>query len=595
MSKIPTNIHLTDKNNLINKFFADYADYTAPQRQEILGAWNFLCDLSADTMRPWGEPFFVHSLRVAGILADNRFDAETIIAGILHNILLLDNTKSDEIKTIFGTRVADLVVSTTRITGLNLHNKNRHEAEAARKMIFTLVDDIRVIFIKLADRLDYIRNAVHFTGTEQKELAQEVIDIWAPLANRLGMANLKTEMEDLSLKISNPDVFAQLKQLVALKKQEREKYLEKAQKEIYKAASRAGIDIIVHTRAKHFYSIYQKIRKKNRSAEELSDLQAVRILCNTANDCYTMVGLMHGMWKPMDGRFKDFIAVPKSNGYQSIHTTVMNGATPLEIQIRTHAMHEIAEHGVASHWLYKKGFNKDSVNTHNADLVHDLRELRKEYSQDNDLFSQIKKELLRDCVLVFTPQGDIREFPQGANAIDFAYAIHSGIGETIVGAKADGKIIPLSRPMENTQVIEILTNPQAHPTVNQVNTVKTSRARSKIRSWLSANIPDFEFDKPTQTGISSKKAGSQKNSKKSDAVENPDTKTVRTHNNTHAGNEVGICIDGTANIMIKTALCCNPQYKDDIVGYVSRGRGIIVHKKNCSDFANIPNVAERTV
>ena len=277
-------------------------------------------------------------------------------------VLSTEGFDDEYIRQEFGKDVATIIIGTAKITNLKIQNKTLQQADSIRKMLFAMIDDIRVILVKLADRLDRMRNLSFANTSERKQIAQEVIDIWAPLANRLGMSNVKTELEDLSLKFSNPEVFQQLKKIVALKKSERAEYLEKAQKAIYRAAARAGIEVSISSRAKHFYSIYQKMRKRNKSAEELFDLLALRIICNTQAECYTLIGLVHTLWKPLDGRFKDYIAMPKANGYQSLHTTVICEGKPLEIQIRTQQMHNVAEHGVASHWLYKKGTNHDTVN-----------------------------------------------------------------------------------------------------------------------------------------------------------------------------------------------------------------------------------------
>jgi GTP pyrophosphokinase len=376
--------------------------------------------------------------------------------------------------------------------------------------------------------------------------------------------------------------------LVQLKKGERSVYLEKAEKEIYKAAAKQNLDIKISSRAKHFYSIYQKMRKRGKAVDEIYDLLALRIICENQAACYALIGIVHTLWKPMEGRFKDYIAMPKTNGYQSLHTTVMCEGFPLEIQIRTQEMHSVAEHGVASHWLYKKGKSKDSVSVENLSIINHLKELKKAEKNDAELFAEIKDELLGDSIYVFTPQGDVRELPAGATAIDFAYSIHSRIGETIVGAKADGNIIPLSSPLKNTQIIEILTNPQSHPTENQLHSVKTSKARNKIRSWLLQNGAIIN----TQgTGTASALVQNSQKNATQDLSDKPLDKTV-------AGAEeepIRIRIGDTTNFMVKSAKCCNPVFGDEIIGYVSRGRGLIIHRTGCENFLRIPNVEERSV
>ncbi|MBQ5877905.1 MAG: bifunctional (p)ppGpp synthetase/guanosine-3',5'-bis(diphosphate) 3'-pyrophosphohydrolase, partial [Treponema sp.] len=447
-------------------------------------------------------------------------------------------------------------------------------------------DDVRVIFVKLADRLDRIRNIKTLESSQQKLLASEIIDIWAPLADRLGMSKEKNEFEDLSLKYTNPDAFQQIKAVIAQKKDERAAYLQNAVSTIQAEADKIGIQVSISSRAKHFYSIYQKMRKRNKEPSELFDLLALRVICQHKTDCYTLIGIVHGLWKPLEGRFKDYIAMPKANGYQSLHTTVMCEDKPLEIQIRTQKMHDIAEHGVASHWLYKKGMNHDLVDVNNLSIFNQLQELRNKPLSDETFFQNFKNDLLGDEVLVFTPKGEVKKLPLGSNAIDFAYSIHSAIGEKIVGAKANGKIIPLTQPLQNTQIIEILTNPQAHPTESQLKSVKTTKAKQKIHSWLVANDSTFEAKSNTakiENEVSKVIQEEHRKHKKGTGLpqEQKDTGKVKVGN--------------TTNFIVTFAKCCNPKYPDPISGYVSTGRGLIIHKANCITFHRIPNIQKRTL
>lgn len=575
-----------DPKALIEKFFIDYPSYNSEERKKILLAWDYLVTHTESISRSCGQPYYEHPLRVAEIAAQSSLDADTVISALFHNILDLEHINMEEIEQLFGKDVLRIITGTARITGMQINNKTLHQADTVRKMLFAMVDDIRIILVKMADRLDRMRFLKSVSPESQKAIAQEVIEIWAPLANRLGMSNVKSEMEDLSLKYTNPDVFQHLKQLVALKKGERADYLERAERAIYKNADKNGIEVSISSRAKHFYSIYQKMRKRNKAAEELYDLLALRIICKTNADCYTVVGIVHTLWKPLEGRFKDYIAMPKANGYQSLHTTVLYDGKPLEIQIRTEDMHAVAEHGVASHWLYKKGTSKDLVSISNLSIINQLKELRKENLTDEQLFAEIKDELLGDSIFVFTPKGDVRELPAGSTAIDFAYSIHSHIGEKIVGAKANGSIIPLSSPLKNTQIIEILTSPQAHPTINQLHHVKTSKARSKIRSYLQENDPSFDIEKVVPPPPGPKPSMPHRS-----GSGDPNEATTKTYN----GEAVKIRIGDTTNFLITIARCCTPVYGDEIVGYVSRGRGIIVHRANCRNFSRIPNINERSV
>lgn len=581
----------TDPEILINAFLKDFSEvYNSEDKEKIDDAWNYLIGKTAALKRNCGRPYYIHPLRVARILAEKHLGADTIVAGLFHNILDVDNDCLGEIEERFGKEIANICSGTAKITGLKIKSKTMQQADCIRKMLFAMVDDIRVILVKLADRLDRMRNLKFVSPEAQKAVAKEVIDIWCPLASRLGMADIKSEMEDLSLKYSNPDVFQQIKSIVAQKKQERSEYLNNAVKKIYTATEKAGISVSISSRAKHFYSIYQKMRKRNKDAGELYDLLALRIICNTDAECYTLIGIVHGLWKPMEGRFKDYIAMPKANGYQSLHTTVICDGKPLEIQIRTQEMHNIAEHGVASHWLYKKGTNKDMVKAEDLSIINQLRALRDEDLSNESFFKELKTELLGDSIYVFTPMGDVKELPKGANAIDFAYMIHSSIGEKIIGAKADGKIIPLTQPLKNTQIIEVLTSPYSHPTQAHLKAVKTSRAHSRINAWLSANDPTY-IDREAQEKRDAEILANTLYSKKVAEEKRKNSKEKKKISE-YSGK---VRVDGLTNYLVTIAKCCSPVPGESIVGYVSRSRGITVHRADCLTFLRIPDIEQRKV
>ena len=581
----------TDPEILINAFLKDFSEvYNSEDKEKIDDAWNYLIGKTAALKRNCGRPYYIHPLRVARILAEKHLGADTIVAGLFHNILDVDNDCLGEIEERFGKEIANICSGTAKITGLKIKSKTMQQADCIRKMLFAMVDDIRVILVKLADRLDRMRNLKFVSPEAQKAVAKEVIDIWCPLASRLGMADIKSEMEDLSLKYSNPDVFQQIKSIVAQKKQERSEYLNNAVKKIYTATEKAGISVSISSRAKHFYSIYQKMRKRNKGAGELYDLLALRIICNTDAECYTLIGIVHGLWKPMEGRFKDYIAMPKANGYQSLHTTVICDGKPLEIQIRTQEMHNIAEHGVASHWLYKKGTNKDMVKAEDLSIINQLRALRDEDLSNESFFKELKTELLGDSIYVFTPMGDVKELPKGANAIDFAYMIHSSIGEKIIGAKADGKIIPLTQPLKNTQIIEVLTSPYSHPTQAHLKAVKTSRAHSRINAWLSANDPTY-IDREAQEKRDAEILANTLYSKKVAEEKRKNSKEKKKISE-YSGK---VRVDGLTNYLVTIAKCCSPVPGESIVGYVSRSRGITVHRADCLTFLRIPDIERRKV
>lgn len=589
-----TNTSVTDPQILIDTFFKKFPELTeSGDEKKIRDTWSYLVEKTSDIKRKSGLPYHIHPMRVAGILAQSRLGCDTICSGLLHNILEVVPDCLPEIEEKFGKDVATICSETSKITGLRISSSSMQQSDAIRKMLFAMVDDIRVILVKLADRLDRMRNLRNIIPEAQKAVAYEVIEIWAPLASRLGMNDVKNELEDLSLKYSNPDAFLQIKTIVAQKKDERQEYLERAVKKIHASAAKQGIEVTISYRAKHFYSIYQKMRKRNKGAGEMFDLLAMRVICKTEAECYTLIGIVHSLWKPMDGRFKDYIAMPKANGYQSLHTTVICEGKPLEIQIRTVEMHNVAEHGVASHWLYKKGTNKDMVRAEDLSIFNQLRELRAEKLNDESFFAELKNELLGDSIYVFTPKGDVKELPIGANAIDFAYAIHSAVGEKIVGAKADGKIIPLTAELKNTQIVEILTNPQAHPTQAQLKSVKTSKARQKIHSWLIANDPTF-IDRDALAKRDAEIAANTLHSQQvaeQRAIEGRHRKKKLT-GDTFTGR---IRIGDTTNFLVTIAKCCNPKPGDPIVGYVSRNRGITVHAATCLTFQRIPDIEHRSI
>lgn len=583
----------TDPQVLIDTFFTEFSDsYSQSDKARIVSAWDYLIGKTRDLKRKCGKPYYLHPFRVARILAQKNLGADTIISCLFHNILEVDPGCLGEIEDKFGKDVSVICYGTAKITSLNINSTSIHNADSIRKMLFAMVDDIRVILVKLADRLDRMRNLRSVSPQAQKLIAKEVLDIWCPLASRLGMSEVKSEMEDLSLKYSNPAVFQQIKSIVSQKKQERAEYLENSVRKISDAAKEIGIDVQISSRAKHFYSIYQKMRKRNKEPGELYDLLALRIICNTNTECYTLIGIVHGLWKPLEGRFKDYIAMPKANGYQSLHTTVMCEGKPLEIQIRTKEMHDIAEHGVASHWLYKKGTNKDLVKAQDLTVINKLRALRDEDLSDENFFSELKNEILGDSIFVFTPKGDVKELPSGSNAIDFAYSIHTGIGEKIVGAKADGKIIALTAPLKNTQIIEIITNPNAHPTQSQLLAVKTSKAHQRIHAWLSENDPTFIDRDAEQKKESANAALARQRELKRPSDKKRKSAEKKDPDSRYSGK---IRVENDSNFVVTVARCCCPVPGDPIVGYISSKRGITVHRADCLTYLRIPLIENRSV
>lgn len=570
-----------DPKILIDDFFKKNSFYTEEDKSKIINAWDFLVELSQGKKSFDDKPFFLHPYRVALIVAEYHLDYESVIASFFHNVFKLENISEEKIKSKLSDSIYNIIVNLDRISKIHVNTKTLDQADAVRKMFFAIANDMRVILVKLAERVDLMRNLKSYDEQTQKQIAQQILDIWAPLADRLGIKQGKNELEDLSLKYLNNDAYLQIKSIVSAKKNERADYLEKAKQALYKSTSKAKIDVTISSRAKHFYSIYQKMRKRNKEAGELYDLLAMRILCQSDSDCYALLGIVHSLWKPLEGRFKDYIAMPKANGYQSLHTTVMADGRPLEIQIRTNEMHNIAEHGVASHWLYKKGSSNDKVDINSLPLINQVQQLCDEHISDEALFSEFKNNLLKDKIVVFTPNGDIKQLPVGATAIDFAYAIHSDVGMKITGAKADGKIIPLSEPLQNTQIIEVITNPQSHPTENQLQNVVTYKARQKINSWLSTNGQEVKSVSKSEEEIVKENRSHKKGTKKKEKNQTQHSGKIR--------------IGNTTNFIITKSKCCNPTYPDEIIGYVSKARGITIHRRDCYIYNRIPAKEYRSV
>jgi GTP pyrophosphokinase len=459
-------------------------------------------------------------------------------------------------------------------------------------MLFAMVKDVRVILIKLADKLHNMRTLGYLEEEDRKRIAMETLDIYAPLAGRLGISRIKDELEDLSLKHLQPAVYEQIRRFVAERKSERSSYLERVREAITVEAGASRVPVEIETRAKHFYSIYQKMRRRSKPLEEIYDLLGLRVMCDTTSQCYELLGLVHKLWMPIEGRFKDYIAMPKSNRYQSLHTTVMGyDGKIIEIQIRTRDMHQTAENGIAAHWLYKSETLKEGEKTKELSLINKLREWQGAAGAvSGDFLDEIKKELLRDSIYVFTPKGDVVELPYGSTAIDFAFHIHTDIGEHCAGAKADGAIIPLKEPLKNTQVVEVMTAKTAHPHLDWLRYVKTSKARSKVKHWLAQNEPGLIFDRnlvarkkeePPQPVVFQKP-------KAEGLPPGPETQI-------RDPSKVSIRIGEDRNIMIRLAQCCTPSTGDAIVGYVSRGRGITVHKIGCPSITSIKDFVERSI
>ena len=588
---------------LVKRFLQKVTTYSQEDYNKIEKAAYYANKKHENQKRKSGEPYIIHPLAVAETLIQLNMDADTVCAGLLHDVIEDTDTSEETITELFGKNVCELVQGVTKIANIKNLSKSAQEAETIRKMFIAMSKNMPVIIIKLADKLHNMRTLQYMEPTRAKEIASDCLDIYAPLADRLGIAWMKAELEDLSLKMLKPDTYQYIQDYLLSKKNEFDKYLETVKKKIANACIEAGIkNIKITTRSKHTYSIYMKMKKRRKEIDEIFDILGVRVICNTVPECYTLVGIIHQLWPPMEGRFKDYIAMPKANNYQSLHTTIMamNGVI-LEIQIRTYEMDQIAEYGVASHWSYKANMGAQTssswVNMDSQQLSRIATKLKtwnSEIEQSESFMDDIKSELLKDTIYVFTPKGQAIELPIGATALDFAYMIHTEIGNHTVSAKANGSIIPLGQPLENTQVVEILTQKNAHPRVTWLKYAHTTSARRKIRNWLNKYDENLLIEKNI---IAHKKDVEAAISNEPPAPVAPedlqDSDIVRTVHNDYKKSSVTVAKN--RNIMISLAQCCNPAPGDAIVGYVSRGRGIIVHKADCPNLVHMSEIDQRRI
>ena len=584
---------------LIKRFLAKTEQYSPEDRLKIDKAAWYANEKHAQQKRKSGEPYIIHPLAVAETLIQMNMDADTVCAGLLHDVVEDTGTTAEEIEELFGNNVRELVEGVTKIAKVKSLSKSAAEAETIRKMFIAMSKNMPVIIIKLADKLHNMRTLQFMNPVRAKEIAQDCLDIYAPLADRLGIAWMKAELEDLSLKTLKPETYQYIQDYLQSKKTENTQYLETIRRKISNACINAGIKgIKITTRSKHIYSIYMKMKKRRKEIDEIFDILGVRIICNTVPECYTLVGIIHQLWPPMEGRFKDYIAMPKANNYQSLHTTIMaiNG-TILEVQIRTYEMDQIAEFGVASHWVYKAQSGSESdqswVNMDSQQLSRiatKLKNWNSEIEQSESFMDDLKSELLKDTIYVFTPKGQAIELPLGATALDFAYNIHTEVGNHTVAAKANGTIIPLAQPLENTQVIEILTQKNAHPKVNWLKYAHTTSARRKIRNWLNKYDENLVIEK----NIIANRKEIEEAIKEEPQVETEirDTDIIRSVSDRSRSS---VTVGSNKNVMISIAQCCNPVPGDSIVGYISRGRGIIVHRSDCPNLSHMSEIEQRRI
>jgi len=623
--------------NQITDKVAQYIDN--PDLDLIQRAYVFSAQAHDGVVRRSGEPYISHPMNVANLLADMQLDEATVAAGLLHDTVEDTDTTVDEIEELFGSDVADIVDGVTKISQMDFESKAVQQAENIRKLILAMAEDIRVLMVKLADRLHNMRTLEFMKPVKQRLIAQETQDIYAPLANRLGLHRVKTELEDLCLRYLKPDVFDQLSEAVSEHRASGEPYIEKVIDLINDMLKKNKIKGSVYGRTKHLHSIHVKMEQQGLTFDEIFDLIAFRIILKSLKDCYAVLGLIHALWRPVPGRFKDYISIPKANMYQSLHSTVMGPeGERIEFQIRTDEMNQIAEYGVAAHWQYKqvgKGAKQGkAAGTRDAERYTWLRQImdwQRELSDPREFMSSLRLEMFQEEVFVFTPNGDIKELPEGATAVDFAYAIHSEVGDKCAGAKVNGRIIPLHTALKNGDSVEIITDKNRMPSRDWLKFVKTAKARTRIKQYTRAvekeraialakdllekegrrvginihkAIKDGYFlklvegfncssvdDLLTQVGFS--RFTPRKVLKRLYAVmhgENLDERKSKEKEPESEGKKTpsadGLHISGVDNVLVRFASCCTPLPGEPIVGYITRGRGVTVHRIDCYNVKN---------
>ncbi|MDU1686564.1 MAG: bifunctional (p)ppGpp synthetase/guanosine-3',5'-bis(diphosphate) 3'-pyrophosphohydrolase, partial [Clostridium perfringens] len=576
--------------------------------------------------RESGEPYIIHPISVAMILADMGMDTNTIVAGLLHDVIEDTDYTYEDISNIFNVEVANLVDGVTKLGKIKYKSKEEQQADNVRKMLLAMAKDIRVIIIKLADRLHNMRTLKYMKPEKQKKKAQETLDIFAPLAHRLGISKIKWELEDLCLRYIHPEEYYDLVNMIAEKRVEREKFISRIIEELKENLDKANIDSDIEGRPKHFYSIYRKMVNKHKSIEQIFDLTAIRILVNTVKDCYAVLGIVHTIYKPIPGRFKDYIAMPKPNMYQSLHTTVIGSeGKTFEIQIRTFEMHRTAEYGIAAHWKYKSGVtgtdSKDMTFENKLTWLRDILEWQKEAVDATEFMEGFKLDLFSDEIFVFTPKGVVINLPAGATPIDFAYKIHTDIGNKCVGAKVNGKIVTLDYKLKTGEIVEILTSSSSRgPNIDWLNIANSNQARSKIKQWLRKarreenlergkemlekeckkqsllfsdlckgplydkllkryhlnNVEEIyvavgEGELLSSTVISKLKENVVKQVTEEELNKNIEEQIAKTERQTKKKQSYGVTVKGLNNIMVRFARCCNPVPGDDIAGYITKG------------------------
>lgn len=607
----------------------------------VIKACELATDAHKDQKRESGEPYITHPIDVATILADMGMDTSTIVAGVLHDVIEDTHYTYEDLKNAFNVEVADIVQGVTKLGEIEYKTKEEQQADNVRKMLLAMSNDIRVIIVKLADRLHNLRTLKFMPKEKQKQKAKETLDIYAPLAHRLGISKIKWELEDLSFRYMHEETYYQLVKEIAEKRVERESYIKDITSDLHDKLEDSDIDADIDGRPKHFYSIYKKMVNKNKTIDEIFDLTAIRILVNTVKDCYGVLGIVHTIYKPIPGRFKDYIAMPKPNMYQSLHTTVIGPQGKIfEIQIRTFEMHKTAEYGIAAHWKYKEGDNSKEEKPMVSKLawVSEILEWQKETSDAEEFIEAFKIDLFGDEVFVFTPKGVVIDLPNKSTPIDFAYRIHTDVGNRCVGAKVNGKIVPLDYKLKTGDIVEVLTSKNAKgPNIDWLNMAKSNQAKSKIRQWFKKIKKEENIDKGKESfekelkkqgvnyvdiakGESYEKLTKRHNIQSMDdlyaaigvgqltassyiaklkeenihekhnaeslnkVIDEQIAKSEKSSfNKKPESNNFGITVKGENNLMVRFAKCCNPVPGDEIQGYITKGRGISVHRQDCTN------------
>ncbi|MBR1460407.1 bifunctional (p)ppGpp synthetase/guanosine-3',5'-bis(diphosphate) 3'-pyrophosphohydrolase [bacterium] len=587
-------------------------------------AYKFAKKTHAGQFRVSGEPYIIHPVEVAKILANLEADTHTLMAAFLHDVLEDTDTSPELIKEKFGDDVLNLVQGVTKLGKLQFKSKEERQAENFRRLFIAMANDIRVIFLKLADRLHNMRTLNFMEAAKQKKIAQETLEIFAPLANRLGIYKIKAELEDLSLKYLEPEKYYEIAQLVAQTKADREETVNELINKISKDVEKSGIKAQITGRAKHYYSIYAKMKRQNITFNDLYDVTAVRVIVDNIKECYEVLGIIHSQFKPIPGRFKDYIAMPKGNMYQSLHTSVIGPRLkPLEVQIRTWEMHKTAEYGIAAHWRYKEKGSQKADNTTDKQFswLHKLVEYEKDMKNAKDYVSSVKLDLFSDQVFAFTPNGDIYDFPKDATPIDFAYRIHTDVGHKTVGALINGRIVPLSTKLNNGDIVEVLTSKTPAPRLDWLTFVVTKQASSKIKQWFKKNKRDEHinlgkanleheltksvFDEYVKQGEFDKVAkimnyesaddlfaalgyGETTLNKITNKLKKPEEhhREDSFHHSSKKASDKDII--GLEGMLYSFARCCSPIPGEPIVGVVTRNKGVTVHRADCKTLETIP-------